>query len=105
MAMQTHLDILVRPGQRDGAIAAFRARRVFEECAETVPGFLGAELLTPPGDADRICIIAHWRDTAAAHQWLDSPVRAAQDRDLSHFAAEPPKSRILEPTGYRLGRD
>ena len=99
--MQTHLEIRVQPGQRDAALAAFRARQVFEECAETIPGFLGAELLTSD-DPDVLYVIAHWQSKAAADAWMASPVREAQNADLSRYPASPPAGRRLHSSGYAL---
>ena len=99
--IQTHLEIRVHHGQREAALAAFKTRRVFEECAEAISGFLGAELLTTDAP-DTLYVIAHWQSQAAADVWMASPVRAAQNADLSHFLFEPPKGRLLQSSGYAL---
>ena len=98
--VQTHLHIRLHSGQRATALAHIRTRRVFEECADAIGGFLGAELLVAPHDPELVCIVAHWRDRQAAEAWLASPVRAAQARDLAGFAAAPPQGHLFEPTGY-----
>ena len=100
--MQTHLEIRVQHGQRDAALAAFKARRVFEECAEAISGFLGAELFTADAP-DTLYVIAHWQSQAAADAWMVSPVRDAQNADLSDFLASPPRGRRLQSSGYALG--
>lgn len=97
---QTHLEIRVHPGQRDTTIAAFKARRVFEECGAAISGFLGAELLVSADDPDVLWVIAHWQDREAAKAWMSSPVRDAQNLDMVHFASEPPISRLFEQSGY-----
>ncbi len=98
--IQTHLEIQVHRGQRQDAIAALEARRIFEECAEAVDGFLGGELLLPEDEPDTLYIIARWQTRDAAMAWLASPVRAAQNSDLSPFVSKAPVSRIMVPTGY-----
>ncbi len=100
--IQTHLEIRVHQGQREAALAAFMARRVFEECAEVISGFLGAELLTTD-DPDTLYVIAHWQSQAAAGAWMASPVRDAQNADLARFLASPPVGRQLQSSGYALG--
>lgn len=102
ITLQTHLYVRTRAGQRANAIAAFKARRVFEECAEAITGFLGAEILLQEDAPDHFCIIARWQTRAAMIAWMQSPVRAAQDKDLAHFAAEPPVSRLYMGGGYAL---
>jgi len=102
MTLQTHLYVHTRPGQRADAIAAFKTRRVFEECAETIAGFLGAEILLQEDAPDHFCIIARWQTRADMMAWMQSSVRAAQDKDLAHFAAAPPVSRLYESGGYAL---
>lgn len=90
MSVLGQLMIRVKPGTRDEALRAFRARRVFEECAEAIPGFIQAFLLADREDPDVMCVISEWRDAQDAADWMVSPVRAAQGADLSHFlAAEP----------------
>lgn len=97
---QTHLEIRVHPGQRDTAVAAFKERRVFEECSAAIAGFLGAELLVSPDDPDVLWVVAHWQNRESAKAWMTSPVREAQNQDLSRYASEPPVSRLLEQAGY-----
>jgi len=52
---------------REAFVATFKARHVFEECADAIPGFLGAELLETPDDPDVLYIVAHWRDRGAQY--------------------------------------
>ncbi len=102
--IQSHLEIQVHPGQRKAAIAALGSRRIFEECAETVRGFLGVELLLPEGAPDTLYIIARWQDRDSVLAWLASPVREAQNSDLARFAATLPTSRIMIAADYTFAR-
>lgn len=84
------------PGQRDEAAHNFVQRRVLEECAASIPGFLGGELLLSPEDPDLMCVTALWDGAASYQQWLDSPVRAAQGPDLAPFLAQAPVAVLFE---------
>lgn len=84
------------PGQRDHAAHAFVEGRVLEECAESIPGFLGGELTLSPEDPDLLCVTALWDGKASYQQWQDSPVRAAQGPDLAPFFAQAPVAVLFE---------
>lgn len=96
MNLRSHLNIRVHPGQRAAAVAAFSDHRIFEECAEEIPGFIRAEILLSQDDPDRMCVVTYWRDAAASDRWRASPVREAQSRDLGKFAAEMPTTELFE---------
>ncbi len=96
MSLRSHLNIRVRPGQRDAALTAFRARHVLEECAETIPGFVRAEILLSRDDPEQLCIVTYWKNQAASDQWRGSPVREAQSRDLAEFVVEMPATQLFE---------
>lgn len=95
MTAVSQMTMKLRPGQRDAAIAAFKARRVLEECAEAVPGFEHGELLMAEDCPDTVCVTAHWADAAAFQAWAAHPVRARQEADLIGFLAEAPVTRVF----------
>ncbi|GAA5235633.1 antibiotic biosynthesis monooxygenase family protein [Verticiella sediminum] len=90
------LSLRVHPGQREAAAQAFARRRVLEECAEAIPGFLGGELMLSQDDPDLMYVSALWDGEASYRQWLASPVRAAQGPHLAIFLAQAPSSTLLE---------
>lgn len=96
MRVQSLLSFRVHPGQRDAAAQAFVRRRVLEECAEAIPGFLGGELLLSRDDPELICVSASWDCEASYQRWLESPVRAAQEPDLATFLAQAPSSALFD---------
>ncbi|MEZ5751701.1 MAG: antibiotic biosynthesis monooxygenase family protein [Paracoccaceae bacterium] len=96
MSVLGQLSIRVKPGTRDTALQAFRARRVFEECAEAIPGFVQAFLLADRQDPDVICVFTEWRSAQDAADWRQSPVRAAQSKDLAHFLQDEPVTRLFD---------
>lgn len=102
MNVRSILTIRVYSGQRQAAATAFMQRRVLEECAEAVPGYIHGELLLSVEDPDLLSVVTHWNSIAAVQQWWDSPVRQAQGTELLNFSAEPPISRVYEVYGdYR----
>jgi heme-degrading monooxygenase HmoA len=96
MSVMSQLSIRVKSGTRDAALRAFRARRVFEECAQDIPGFVQAFLLADREDPDLICVITEWRSAQDAAAWMQSPVRAAQGQDLGHFLSAEPVTRLFD---------
>ena len=42
MTVFSNMQISLRDGVKEQAVSSFRARRIFEECAEAIPGFLWA---------------------------------------------------------------
>lgn len=95
MSVVSNMEITLRPGAREAAVSAFIARRVFDECAAVIPGFLGARLLEAQDQADVISVISEWRERSDYEAWLAHPVRAAQESDLAQFVASPPQTRLL----------
>lgn len=96
MKVRSLLSLRVHPGQREAAAQAYAHRRVLEECAEAIPGFLGGELMLSQDDPDLLCVSALWDGEASYQQWLASPVRAAQGPDLAIFLAQAPSSALFE---------
>ena len=96
MSILGQLSIRVKPGTREAALRAFKARNVFEECARVIPGFVQAFLLSDREDPDVICVFTEWQSPQDAADWMDSPVRAAQAADLGHFLAEAPVTRLFD---------
>lgn len=94
MTVISNMQITLREGVKKQAIEAFKARRVFEECAHAIPGFLGARLLDVEGSDNAIAVIAEWRDVASFHAWVAHPVRDAQESDLAHFLASVPQTQL-----------
>ena len=99
MNIRSILTIRVHSGQREAAATAFMQRRVLEECAEAVPGYIHGELLLSVEDPDLLTVVVHWDSKAAVQQWWDCPVRQAQNTDLLSFVAESPISRVYEAYG------
>ena len=89
------LTFRTHPGMREQAVRTVVRRRVLEECAEAIPGFLGGELALSPEDPDVICVTALWACEASYLQWLASPVRAAQGPDLAPFLAQAPVAALF----------
>lgn len=96
MSFVSQMAVKVRPGQRADAIAAFRARRVLEECAESIPGFLKGRLLLSTECGDAFVVEAEWANPGDIQDWQNHPVRAAQASDLSGWLAEEPETKIYE---------
>ena len=94
MTVVSNMQITLRDGVKKQAIEAFKARRVFAECAQAIPGFLGAHLLDNQGSDNEIAVIAHWRDAASFYAWVAHPVRDAQEADLAHFLASAPHTQL-----------
>ena len=90
------MEIRTRPGQREAAVKAFLDRRVFEECAQAIPGFIEGRLLTSQGDLERMSVMAQWTDTESFTAWTKHPVRESQARDLAHLLAEEPSTMMLD---------
>lgn len=95
MKVRSLLSLRVHSGQREAAARSFARRRVLEECAEAIPGFLGGELMLSQDDPDLMCVSALWDCEASFQQWLASPVRAAQGPDLAIFLAQVPSSTLF----------
>jgi len=96
MPILSQMSIVVKPGMRAAAIKAFTKRRVLEECADSIPGFVCAQLLVPLDARDAICVMAQWQDVSDFEAWTRHPVRDAQEADLAHFLAEPPVTTLFE---------
>lgn len=94
MSVISNMQITVKDGVKEQAIAAFKARGVFEECSEAIPGFLSARLLEGAGDT--LYVMSEWRDAQAYEDWLAHPARAAQEADLAHYLAAAPETVLLE---------
>ena len=94
----SNLQITLRPGVKAAAIEAFKKRRVFEECAAAIPGFLSAKLLEVEGAPDAIAVIAEWTDATAFRAWVAHPVRAAQEADLADYLAAAPHTTLYAPS-------
>lgn len=90
------LTLRSHPGQRDQTARMFAQRRVLEECAQAIPGFLSGALMLSPEDPDLMCVTALWDGVASYQQWLDSPVRTAQGPDLAPFFAQAPVAALFE---------
>jgi heme-degrading monooxygenase HmoA len=77
------------PGDKvDVATKAFVKRRIIEECAETIPGFLHGDLMTSHEKDGQICVMCKWTDKAAYDEWAASPVRAKQNEDAVGFTLD-----------------
>ncbi|MEZ5751202.1 MAG: antibiotic biosynthesis monooxygenase family protein [Paracoccaceae bacterium] len=90
MAVFSQTTLRVHPGQRDAALDAVRGERMFETCANAIPGFIHGSLLASRADADALCLIAEWADEASFREWLSHPLRAAQEERLAPFYADTP---------------
>ena len=88
------MQITLTPGLRDAAIKAFQQRRVFEECADVIPGFLWARLIEDAEDPDKIAVLSEWSDASAYDAWAAHPVRDSQYHDLAQFIAAPPDTTL-----------
>ncbi|NBT32785.1 MAG: hypothetical protein EBT13_13045 [Rhodobacteraceae bacterium] len=95
MSYVSHLSVKVLPGQREKALSAFKSRRVFEECAAAVSGFIEGRVLVSADCPDTFCVAAEWAAMQDYQDWLDHPVRATQSDDLSKWAAEAPEIRFF----------
>lgn len=95
MTYISQMSVHIQQGQRDAAIRAFQERRVLEECAEAIPGFLSARILVEDGNNDTIMIEAEWRDAQSFQDWTRHPFRDAQERDLRQFLAAAPNTRLF----------
>lgn len=105
MTVVSDMRIRVRPHLRTEAMDAFVRRRVFEECADAIPGFRRARLLAAQGDPDVIAVIAEWTDAAAFDDWMKHPARARQEADLARFLDEPARTTLLSAAAeYERGR-
>ncbi|WP_438991362.1 antibiotic biosynthesis monooxygenase family protein [Lentibacter sp.] len=96
MPVFSQMSIALRPGVRDAAIKAFRERRVLEECAQSIPGFISARLLLPLDAPDAICVMAEWQGVSDFEAWTRHPLRDAQEADLVHFLAAPPVTTVFQ---------
>lgn len=94
MTIISNMQIKLNPGVRAAAVETFKNHRVFQDCAQAIPGFLWARLLEPDTDPDAIAVISEWSDKAAYDAWVSHPVRASQEAALVQFVAEPPQTQL-----------
>lgn len=87
MPVWSLLMIKVPAADLDEATGAFVKRRIIEECAETVPGFIHGDMMASQEKNGQICVMCKWTDKAAYDQWAASPVRAKQTEDVLKFTA------------------
>lgn len=104
MTYRAWLSVRAKPGQRDELAAAFIAHRIIEECRDTVPGFLGGELLLAEDDPEALCVTVEWADRESFLAWQASPVRAAQAPALLPLAQSAEASRLFS-SAHRVARD
>ncbi len=103
------MSVRVRHEQREDAIAAFRARRVLEECAEAIPGFIKGYILADRDAGDRLAVIAEWRDPQSFRDWMAHPVarrrnatwRISRSGPRHHPARPAQLRRAPRPDGRR----
>jgi|GEM_PF-3780605 len=88
MSYVSSMTIEVKPHQSKAAIAAFIERRVFNECAASVPGFVRGELMQSIENPEHLHVIAYWHTASDIETWLHHSTRLAQLADLSHFASK-----------------
>lgn len=84
-----------KPGQRDSLIEAFVGLQVFEECRQSIPGFISGELLVSAEDPDAVKVSVLWADRASWQSWQDSPLRMVQQATLLPFLSSVPSSTTL----------
>lgn len=77
MTVISQMSIIVKPGKREAAIKAFAERRVLDECAKAIPGYISAQLLVPQDTPDAICVMAEWQRVSDFEAWAAHPVRDA----------------------------
>lgn len=88
MSYWTLLMIKVPTVEAEAVGQAFIDRRILEECAETIPGFLHGELLLSPDVDGQFCVMCNWTDEAAYQAWVASPVRDNQNADALRFTLD-----------------
>lgn len=96
MTYRTWLAGRATPGQREALVQAFLERRVIEECRDTIPGYLGAELLLSENDPDALCVTVEWVDRQSCLDWQASPVRAAQFPALAGLLSSMSPSQLYQ---------
>lgn len=96
MSLFSLMFIDVRNGVRDHAIAAFKNRRVFEECAQAIPGFIQAKLMASQSEPNRIVVLAEWKEHSDFTDWTKHTVRDMQEKDLSNFLAAVPHTLMYD---------
>ncbi|MBD0404851.1 antibiotic biosynthesis monooxygenase [Flammeovirga sp. EKP202] len=57
-------------------------RHCIEECAKTIEGFIDGETLLSEDDPSLIQVVCGWTGREAYEEWLKSPVREQQLKDL-----------------------
>ncbi|MDE1947397.1 MAG: antibiotic biosynthesis monooxygenase [Burkholderiales bacterium] len=95
MTFRAWLSVRAQPGRRDELAAAFVARRIIEECRDTIPGFLQGELLLSEDDPDALCVTVEWADRQSFLDWQASPVRRAQAPALLPLAQSVQASQLF----------
>lgn len=83
--------VRVKPDLRERAIKAALDRNVFEECASVIPGFVNAYLLEDVNDPSSLNLLTEWVDFQAQKNWMEHPLRAEQEAELSGYLIERPK--------------
>lgn len=96
MSFRAWLPARALPGRRDELVQAVMAGRIIEQCRDTIPGFLGGELLLSEDDLDAVCVSVEWTDRQAFMDWQSSPVRAAQGPGLAHLLRAVPASQLFK---------
>jgi heme-degrading monooxygenase HmoA len=84
----TFLMIKVPGDAADAFSEKYIQRRIIDECAETIPGFLHGELMQSDDGDGLHCVMCQWADKAAYEQWVASPVRDKQGADMMAFVKE-----------------
>lgn len=96
MTARSVLFLRTQPGDRERLLALYRDRRILEEAAATVPGFIEGEVLESPADASLVCVTSLWASTADYDAWLASPVRRSQGEFIVPLLAGSPEGWVFD---------
>ncbi len=88
MSYWTLLMIKVPTEEVEAVGQGFIDRRILEECAETISGFLHGELLSSIDVEGQYCVLCNWTDKSAYDAWVASPVRDKQNADALGFTID-----------------
>jgi heme-degrading monooxygenase HmoA len=97
MTCRSLLIIEVEPGKRDEAIAAFIARGILSECGETISTYVDGRVWASETSPDRINVECDWSVAQGWYDWMESPVRAAQMKDIGHYVGSVVYSDVFTP--------
>jgi quinol monooxygenase YgiN len=90
-----HLYLRAKPGRRDELLRALDELAVLA-AKRRQPGFLGAEILLPFEDDERLLVWSSWASREHYERWLGDPASQEMLRAIRRLLAEEPVWRVYQ---------